>query len=147
MPPVALGDDERDYRRHFLRQDARTFAVLIGIAIVMHLLFIRADHLFQRGTDIFVWLLALRFGLIGFSAWTMTIVLRADDPDQFDRWSFCWAMACALANTLIIFSRPGLYTGHVVIDLFAIIAFYAVQPGPTCFTTGLPSSSSTICSP
>jgi PAS domain S-box-containing protein len=131
MPPVASGDDERDYRRHFLRQDARTFAVLIGIAIVMHLLFIRADHLFQRGTDIFVWLLALRFGLIGFSAWTMTIVLRADDPDQFDRWSFCWAMACALANTLIIFSRPGLYTGHVVIDLFAIIAFYAVQPGPT----------------
>ena len=39
-------------------------------------------------------------------------------------------MACALANNMIILSRPATYTGHVIIELFIIIALYAVQPGP-----------------
>jgi PAS domain S-box-containing protein len=105
--------------------------VFIGLGVLAHLLFLRADHLFARGTPVFFWLLALRLSLIGFSALTAAVVLRSDDPDRCDRWAFCWAMSVALANTLIMLTRPGVYTGHVSVDLFVIIALYAVQPGAT----------------
>ena len=122
-------DDHQRYRRHFLRQDARFFAVFMGLGVLAHLLFLRADHMFTRGTPVFFWLVALRLGLIGFSALTGMVILRVDDPDRYDRWAFCWAMSVAVANTLIMLSRPGVYTGHVSVDLFVIIALYAVQPG------------------
>jgi PAS domain S-box-containing protein len=122
-------DDLQRYRRRFLRQDARFLAVFMGLGVLAHLLFLRADHLFARGTPVFFWLMALRLGLIGFSALAGMVILRVDDPDQYDRWAFCWAMSIAVANTLIMLSRPGVYTGHVSVDLFVIIALYAVQPG------------------
>ncbi|WP_319585375.1 PAS domain S-box protein [uncultured Desulfobulbus sp.] len=93
------------------------------------MLLIRADYIFLRGTVTFQWLLVLRIGLTGLSVWAGAVAWRTSDPDRFDQWSFLWAMACALANNMIILSRPATYTGHVIIELFIIIALYAVQPG------------------
>jgi PAS domain S-box-containing protein len=126
----ARPEDERRCRLHFLRQDAQLLVVTIGLGIVFNLLLIRADYLFLRGTVTFQWLLLLRIGLTVLSVWTGAAVWRTSDPDRFDRWSFVWAMACALANSMIILTRPATYTGHVIIELFLIIALYAVQPGP-----------------
>jgi len=129
--PVVGPEDNRRYRLHFLRQDVRTLIIVVGLGIVFNLLWVRSDHLFLRGTDVFQWLLILRIGLIGLSAGVLAVVLRTDDPDRFDRWCFLWAMTCVFASNLIILSRPATYTGHVVFEQLIIIALYAVQPGST----------------
>jgi len=129
--PVVGPGDKRRCRLHFLRQDVRTLIIVVGVGIVFNLLWVRSDHLFLRGTDVFQWLLILRIGLIGLSAGVIAVVLRTDDPDRFDRWCFLWAMTCAFASNLIILSRPATYTGHVVFEQLIIIALYAVQPGST----------------
>lgn len=71
----------------------------------------------------------LRFGLIGLALWVIAAILRTDDPERFDRWSFLWAITCALTNNLVILSRPATYSGHVLVELLGVIALYIVQPG------------------
>jgi len=120
--------DERCYRQHFLRQDALALLVLIGLVMVFSLLCLRADYLFLRGDAAFVLVLSVRLGVIGFSAWTMAVILRTKEPRQLDRWSFAWGGTCALAHHLIVFFLPAVYTGYVVVDLLMIVAWYSVQP-------------------
>ena len=131
LPEVARIHGEQGYRDHFLRQDSRNFAALVGLGIVFNCLLIKADGLFLRLSWLSWGLLALRLGLIGLSAMTLAIILRTDDPARFDRWCFIWSLACVLLNTLVILTRPAAYTDHVIVDLFIIIAFYTIQPGPT----------------
>lgn len=117
------------YRRHFLARDARTLSFVLCCALLFHTLWIRSDHLLLRGTDTFHWMCLFRAVLIGFSCWTLVIIQRTNSPEIFDRWTFSWAMTCALASPLISLSRPATYTGHQVMELVIIMVLYAIQPG------------------
>jgi PAS domain S-box-containing protein len=128
---AARREDEDSYRRHFLGQDTRAVVVLIGLGIIAHLLFIRADSLFLRGMPAFHGLLALRLGMVAWSAGVVAILLRNEEPLRLDRWSFAWALTTVLVDSLIILTRPSVYAGHVAVDLVLIIALHAIQPGPT----------------
>lgn len=131
LSEVPPSPGEGGYRDHFLRQDSRNFALLVGLGMVFNCLLIKADAIFLRLSWLSWGLLALRLGLIGLSALTLAIILRTEDPARFDRWCFAWSLACVLLNTLVILTRPAAYTDHVIVDLFIIIALYTVQPGPT----------------
>ncbi|WP_169737419.1 PAS domain S-box protein [Desulfobulbus elongatus] len=120
--------DGRQCRLHFLRTDVRILVLLLSVGVGFNLLWLRADHLFLRGTAAFPWILGLRFALIGLSLWTIAVVRRTDDPARFDRWSFLWAIACAIAGNLITLSRPETYIGHVIVEPVVIIGLYALQP-------------------
>ena len=129
-PLLAVGpEDWLRYRRHFLRWDTRFLCVLAGLSMVFNLFWIRSDYLLLRATPLLTWMLLLRVSLIALSAWTIAVVLRTDQPERFDRWSFLWAMSCTLASLLVILSRPTTYTGHMIVELVVIMTLYAIQPG------------------
>ena len=52
--------DDIAYRSAFLRQDARTVAVLIGAGVLVNILLIRSDFFFLSGGPLFSRVVALR---------------------------------------------------------------------------------------
>lgn len=131
-------EDEHRYRCSFLRRDARTLAVLVGLGLVVNLFLIRSDILFLHGQSLFAWVLALRLIFTALSLLTLIVIQRTDSPRQLDRWAFAWALACVLLDVLINLSRPATYIGHVILDLCVVLGLYALQPGPVWWRVSPP---------
>ena len=119
------------YRSAFLRQDARTVAVLIGAGVLVNILLIRSDFFFLSGGPLFSRVVALRLIFSLFSLATIINILRTTSPRVFDRWSFAWDMACACMCIAIMPTRPVTYTGHLPLELCVVLGLYALQAGPT----------------
>lgn len=133
QPSLAVADDADDtaYRHAFLRQDARTVAILIGAGVLANTLLVRSDAFFLGGGPLFSKILALRLVFSLFSLATIILILRTASPRVLDRCSLVWAMACACMDMVIIPTRPLTYTGHLPLDLCIVLGLYALQAGRT----------------
>lgn len=122
------GEMERGYRLHALRDDKRLAMIGIMLMAIVVALTIPNDFVFELQPDLLRLLIALRLTFIFYSVALVVYLGRKISPENFDHSIFIWGLFGVAANTLIIFTRPVVYTGHALIDLVILVIIYLGIP-------------------
>lgn len=122
------GEMEKGYRLHALRDDKRLAVIGILLMAIVVALTTPNDFVFELQPDLLKLLIVMRLTFIFYSVALVVYLSRKISPENFDHNIFIWGLFGVAANTLVIFTRPAIYTGHALIDLVILVIIYLGIP-------------------
>lgn len=125
-----MAEDEAAYREHFLPSDAKRTALVIAISIFGNVAFIPNDvRLVGIGPPLSA-LLLVRFGYCALAAVALAVLLRSNRPRAHGQALAGFLASFVLSNLYVASTRPAGFTGHAIVALVSVSAFYFVVAGP-----------------
>lgn len=128
-PEPDLGDLEAAYRRHHLREDARTAAWTLAVFAIFTGLFGLLDPRYLAGEEL-ARMIGARIGLMLVLLVVALRLPRISDLTRFDRILFLTGLAGVITAFGANLARPGDYTHFATTDVVLIFGAYTLLPIP-----------------
>jgi hypothetical protein len=126
----ASAEMEQQYRQSQLVSNRVAAKWCIIAAMVGCGLFLSSDfRLFGQSTQ-FLILLGLRSLTIVLSFVALVLLRRTPSPVSFNAILWSWAMMYSFGAVYVNSTRPGTYTGHIIITVEMVLLTYCVLPLP-----------------
>lgn len=126
----ASADLERQYRLSQLTSNRVTAKWCIIAIVIVSCLFISADYRLAGQSAQFLILLGMRALTIAVSSVALILLRRTQSPASFNGILWSWAMFIAFVTVFFNSTRPGVYSGPVIITVEMVLLTYCLLPLP-----------------
>ncbi len=142
----ASAELEKQYRQSQLTSNYVAAKWCIIATIIVSGLFLSSDYRLFGPSWEFLTLLGLRALTIALSLVALFLLRRTPSPVSFNVILWSWAMIVSVSTVFVNSTRPGAYTGHIIITVEMVLLTYCVLPLPLVLQI-LTASVNTIAGP
>ncbi len=119
---------EDEYRQHFLREDAKQWAILIALWQIPVVGTARFDYILFGWSLPFYLLILGRSVFFGYCVAAIFSVRKIRNPKTFDKLAISVPLLGILLELSVNYTRPPAYTAHLVLNVLIVVACYLAWP-------------------